>query len=97
MEIVATEKREQNRAIVDPWTAVHFGAGLALGLMNAPMRSSIAAAVAYELVEQYFERIEMGKELFDTTGPESLPNLILDLAVFAAGHRLGQMWNRTGR
>ena len=95
MKIVATSKPEQNRTVADPWTAVHFGAGLALGLVNMPMRWSIAAAVAYEFVEQYVERSEEGKEFFDTTGPEVIPNAILDLAVFAAGHQLGQMWNRS--
>jgi hypothetical protein len=95
MKVVATEKSEQNYAIVDPWTVVHFGAGLALGLMNTPLRASIAAAAAYELVEQYLERSDAGKELFDSSGPESLPNAILDLAIFAAGHQLGRMWNRT--
>lgn len=96
MEIVATEKPEQNRAVADPWTVVHFSAGLALGLVNAPLKWSLAAAVAYELVEQYVERSERGREFFDTAGPEVVPNAILDLAVFAAGHQLGQMWNRTG-
>jgi hypothetical protein len=97
MKVVATEKRHQNHAIVDPWTVVHFALGLALGLMNAPIRSAVAGATVYELVEQYLERHEVGKELFDTKGPESIPNAILDLAVFAAGHQLGQMWNRTRR
>jgi hypothetical protein len=36
MRIVATEKAHQNRAVVDPWTVVHFASGLALGLVNAP-------------------------------------------------------------
>jgi hypothetical protein len=97
MKIVATEKREQNHAVADPWTVVHFGVGLAMGLMNAPLRASLAAATAYELVEQYLERSDAGKELFDTSGPESMPNAILDLAVFAAGHQLGRMWNATRR
>jgi hypothetical protein len=29
------------------------------------------------------------------SGPEVAPNAILDLAVFAAGHQLGRMWNKT--
>jgi hypothetical protein len=95
MKLVATAKRDQNRTVADPWTFVHFSAGLALGLVNAPLKWSLAAAVAYELVEQYIERSEEGKEFFDTAGPEVIPNAILDLAVFAAGHHLGQAWNRT--
>ena len=95
MKIVATKKREQNEAVIDPWTVVHFSIGLALGLMNAPIRSSLVGAVAYELVEQYFERVDIGKELFDSRGPEVIPNAIVDLVVLAAGHQLGQRWNRT--
>ncbi len=95
MKIVATRKREQNEAVIDPWTMVHFSIGLALGLMNAPIRSSLVGAVAYEVVEQYFERVDIGKELFDTKGPEAIPNAIADLVVLAAGHQLGQMWGRT--
>ena len=95
MKILATEKREQNQAVVDPWTVVHFGIGLALGLMNAPLRASLAAAVVYEIVEQYVERSEAGQELFDTSGPEVVPNAIIDLVVLAAGHQLGKMWNET--
>lgn len=95
MKIVATEKREQNRAVADPWTVVHFAAGLALGLVNAPLRLSLPIAVAYEILEQYLERSDVGQELFDTAGPEAAPNAVLDIAVFTAGHQLGRLWNRT--
>jgi hypothetical protein len=95
MKVVATGKREQNRAVIDPWTVVHFGAGLAMGLVNAPLKWCVGAAIAYEFVEQWAERSEKGKEFFDTNGPEIVPNAVLDIAVFAAGHALGQAWNRT--
>jgi len=95
MKILAMEKKEQNEAVLDPWTVVHFSIGLALGMMNAPLRASLAAAAVYEVVEQYFERSDVGKELFDTRGPEAIPNAIVDLAVLAAGHQLGKMWNDT--
>jgi hypothetical protein len=93
VKLVATEKREQNRAVTDPWTLVHFASGLALGLVNAPLRWWLPVAVAYEVVEQIVERSDAGREFFDTAGPEIVPNALLDLAVFAAGHRLGKMWN----
>lgn len=95
MKILATNKKEQNQAVLDPWTVVHFGVGLALGLMNAPLRGSLAAAAVYELVEQYVERSEAGQELFETRGPEAISNAIVDLVVLAAGHQLGKMWNDT--
>lgn len=95
MKLVATEKAEQNRAVVDPWTVVHFASGLALGLVNAPLRWWLPVAVAYEVAEQLLERSAAGREFFDTSGPEAIPNALLDLAAFAAGHELGRRWNRT--
>jgi hypothetical protein len=96
VKIVATKKAQQNRAIVDPWTVVHFASGLALGLVNTPLRWWLPVAVAYEVAEQFFERSDVGQEMFETKGPEKIPNAILDVAVFAAGHELGRRWNRTG-
>jgi hypothetical protein len=96
LKLVAKEKSEQNKAVVDPWTVVHFASGLALGLVNAPLKWWRPVAAAYEVAEQALERSEAGKEFFDTSGPEIVPNALLDLAVFAAGHELGRRWNRTG-
>jgi hypothetical protein len=95
MKIVATRKSEQNQAILDPWTVVHFGAGLALGLVSMPKAPAIGMAVGYELVEQWAERRELGQEFFDVSGPESLPNASVDVAVFAMGFYLGKLWNRS--
>lgn len=95
MKIVATKKKEQNRAVIDPWTAVHFASGLALGLVSAPLRLWLPLAAAYEVAEHYLEDSDFGKEIFDTSGPEVVPNAVLDLVVFAAGHQLGKLWNRT--
>lgn len=95
MKLLATRKDEQNDAVTDPWTVVHFSTGLALGLMNAPFRASFLVAVGYEIVEQFVERRRWGQELFDISGPESVSNAALDVAVFALGHRAGQRWNRS--
>ena len=97
MKLVATKKGEQNRAIVDPWTVVHFAAGLAAGLVEMPREWALTAAVAYELAEQYAERQNWGQELFETSREESVPNAAMDLAAFAAGHLLGELWNGTPR
>lgn len=95
MKIVATQKAEQNKAVVDPWTLVHFASGLALGLVNAPLRWWLPVATAYEVAERFLEESDVGQEFFDTSGPEVVPNAVLDLVVFAAGHQLGRLWNRT--
>ena len=96
MKLIATAKPDQNRAAVDPWTVVHFSAGLAAGLIEIAPRTAFGAAVAYEVVEQLFERDERGKNFFKTSGPEHPANAVVDLAIFALGHWLGRRWNRTG-
>lgn len=97
MRVVATRKDQQNSAAVDPWTVVHLASGLAAGLMRVPLPAALAASIAYEAAEQFFERSDRGRELFYTSGPESVPNAIVDVIVLAAGHWLGAAWNRTGR
>lgn len=96
MKVLATNKAEQNLAAIDPWTAVHLSAGLALGLMDVPLARSLLGAVAYEVIEQAFERQDVGRQLFRTSGPEVLHNVVVDVAVFVVGHALGQEWNATG-
>ena len=96
MKLVATRKSEQNEAAIDPWTVVHFGTGLAAGLVDAPLRWALLAAAAYEVVEQVAERRHAVQRVFQISGAERLPNVLVDLAVFAAGHWLGKAWNRTG-
>lgn len=97
MRIIATEKAHQNRAVFDPWSVVHFATGLAAGLADIDGRVAIGAAIAYEFVEQDLERRELGQELFDTSGPETTANAVADVALFAAGMILGQIWNRTAQ
>ncbi|MDZ7780934.1 MAG: hypothetical protein U5R14_13515 [Gemmatimonadota bacterium] len=95
MKLIATQKQEQNHAMIDPWTVVHFSTGLAAGLLGVPRRLSHPAAVAYELVEQYMERQKWGREFFETHRHESVPNAVVDVVVFAVGHYLGEAWNDT--
>ena len=88
--IVALTKSDQNRAILDPWSLVHFAMGLAAGLIKAPRGPALAAAVAYEFLEQ---GIESSSDFFGVSGPEILPNAIADVALFALGQELGARWN----
>lgn len=94
---LARSKPDQNSAAVDPWTVVHFAAGLAAGLVEMPYRWLLAGSLAYEVVEQVVERRELGQELFETSGPESLSNAVVDMLAITLGHHLGRRWNRTGR
>lgn len=95
MKLVATRKADQNLAALDPWTVVHFGIGLALGLMEIPARYALGMAVAYEVAEQFVEREEWGQELFETSRPETTVNAVFDVLVFGAGVWLGGRWNRS--
>lgn len=95
MKVIARRKADQNRAILDPWSIVHFAAGLASGLVDVPLRLALPVAVLYELGEYHLESYEVGQDLFETSGPEAIPNAVVDVAVFAVGHELGRRWNRT--
>jgi hypothetical protein len=95
MRIVALRKAHQNVAVLDPWTLVHVGTGLAFGLMDVPVRPAVGAALVYEAVEQLVERHEVGQALFVTERPESLANAAADVAAFALGYWFGARWNRT--
>lgn len=97
MHLIARHKDHQNRAVIDPWTAVHLSTGLALGLMDVEFEKCLIAAFAYEIIEQGAERQNWGQELFRTNRPETLVNAAMDVVVFSVGHWLGSLWNRTGR
>jgi|GEM_PF-2266824 len=96
MKLLATRKDEQNQAALDPWTVVHLSAGLALGLMRLPLGRCLAAALAYEVAEQFAERRDWAQGVFETDGPESVANAVADVLVFAAGHWAGSAWHRNG-
>lgn len=91
--LVARRKSDQNIAAIDPWTAVHFAAGLGAGLMNLPFGPTIAAGALYEIVEQGIE--SQPDNIFNVSGPENAGNVFVDMLVLAVGWRMGQAWNRT--
>jgi hypothetical protein len=88
--ILALTKADQNKAMLDPWSLVHFACGLAAGLVNAPKGPALVAAIAYEFAEQ---KIEGYSSFFGVSGPEGMPNAIADVALFAIGQELGARWN----
>jgi hypothetical protein len=94
--ILARRKGDQNLAVVDPWTFVHAGTGLALGLLAVPLWQAVAGAVAYEAIEAGAETRPGVRAFFKVSAPETFPNQAADLAVFTLGVWLGHRWNRTG-
>jgi hypothetical protein len=95
-KIVARRKSEQNEAWIDPWSAVHLTSGLAAGLMGFNFGPSMLAATAFDVAEHFVESHAIGQKFFNTSGPESTGNVVVDLILFAAGWKLGNLWNETG-
>ena len=95
MKLIATRKSEQNQSVIDPWTAVHAGMGLACGLVNMSALTSLSAALSYELIEQVAERSDAAQNFFDISGPEIPANSAMDVLVFAFGWWIGRKWNRS--
>lgn len=95
MKLVALRKSEQNHAVLDPWTVVHFATGLAAGLVNMGFVPMFAAGVVYEFVENAAEKRPEVARFFQTSGPEALPNAVADVAIMSLGWYLGRRWNRS--
>lgn len=94
-DLIAWKKSQQNKALLDPWSVVHFGVGLAVGLMGIRMKPALVGAVLYEFAEAPLERAEFGKNLFNVSKPETMGNAVLDVVVFALGVRAGHRFNAT--
>lgn len=95
MKLIARSKAEQNQAAIDPWTLVHVGVGLGVGLAGFGAASSAAMAIGYEFFEHYAEGTDLGQQFFQTSGPEHPVNSFVDVAVFMAAWYAGHRWNQT--
>lgn len=96
MKIVAFEKQDQNEALIDPWSVVHFATGLAFGLVGFGGWKTLGAGVVWDIFEHFAEKAKFGQKFFNTSGPESWGNVATDLALFMGGWKLGQLYNSTG-
>jgi len=95
MKLFAKTRSEQNDAAIDPWTVVHLGSGLALGLLGARFAPTFLAGLVYEVGEQAFERSSAGHEFFEVSGPETPANVVVDMVVYLGGWWLGHRWRQT--
>ena len=93
--LIATKRAEQNSAALDPWSVVHFGSGLALGLLGVSLPVGIALGVGYEVIEHAAESHRVGQRIFLTQGPESGVNMAMDMVLLAGGVALGNRWRKT--
>ena len=73
---------------VDWWTVVHFSSGFVASKFGVSEPVALAGAVLYELVEQPVLRSQAGRRFFGASGPEVIPNQIIDVLIFWAGYRL---------
>lgn len=83
-----------NEGLVDQWTAVHALAGLGVGLLGASAPVALGGAAVYEVVE-YAHEWPRGSVLFGSKRPESIPNVVSDLAVYGLAYWLGSSRGRS--
>lgn len=95
MKLFATNKGQQNESILDPWSLVHAGMGLAVGLVDIPLSWALAGSLAYEIIERPFEMADFGKNFFNVSKPENFGNRLADVVVFMIAAEAGRRWNRS--
>jgi len=85
MRLVATARSHQHEGATDPWTAVHLGSGLAMGLTGSSATLAALAALGYQLLEQRALRDEgLG------TAVQQLTNAAIDVMAFMGGWAVGR-------
>lgn len=90
MKLVATSKRDLDSAVIDPWSAVHLGSGLATGLVGVSPKQALIISLGYDLVFSFIFQRKTG--LLHTTGEEIVWNKAADVAAFMLGNYLGRRW-----
>lgn len=90
MKLVATSKRDLDSAVLDPWSAVHLGSGLATGLVGVTAKQALFVSLAYDVVFSLFFQRRTG--LLHTTGDEVVWNKLADVAIFMTGNYMGRKW-----
>jgi len=85
MQVLARASKDNGVATIDPWTVVHFGSGLAIGLSGLSIPQTLAAitlsGIAKRLVSEDLNIQE-----------ESAANKIVDIFAIAAGFYVGRSW-----
>lgn len=69
-----------NETAIDAWSLVHASSGYVLGALAIPLPQTIAALIAFELLEWTLEH-PSGSKLFGTKRPESQVNVACDIGL----------------
>ena len=83
-------KHKYDQAITDPYSVLHFSAGMATGLGEVGMVKALLGAVVVDFAYSKFYGKPTG--LFSKTGWEPPVNKVADVALFALGNYLGRRW-----
>jgi len=80
---------ETNASPFDAWTLVHIASGVVLGAVGLPLPQTVAALVAYEVLEWSIEH-PSGSAIFGSKRPESQVNVAADIGVALLGYALAR-------
>lgn len=72
--------RQSNRAVLDPWSLVHVGAGVGAAVVGMNPWLFVALATGYEVLEFQME-YPRGSPIFGTKKPEWGLNMVADLSL----------------
>jgi hypothetical protein len=93
---LGADPREINANAFDPWSYVHAFSGVLFGACGVSAPWSFGTAAVYEIIE-YAHEWPKGSVLFGSKRPESLLNIVTDMALFAGGWYVGTRLNRAAR
>ena len=85
IRLVARSEADTDKAVIDQWTPVVFGAGVASGVLDLSTETVVIGAFAFEVVQAW----PPSAAWMQGSG-ESLANKTGDLAVFILGYWLGK-------
>lgn len=89
MKLFAGNRHQQG--LTDPWSAVHFSAGLTTGLADVPMMQAVVFAVLTDAAIGWVTQSRSG--LLKRLDDEPAANKVIDILLFAVGNQLGRRWN----
>lgn len=77
-------------ALTDPYSALHFSAGLATGLGRVPAAKAVIGVVVVDFLLSKLTNVPVG--IYRKQAYEPAANKVADVALFALGNYLGRGW-----